>query len=608
MAEADFNVIVIGAGAGGPVVAKELAAQGLDVLVLEGGSRFLDPESEWNHLENDAQNPTDGFFRVGPADRQTSAWIRETPQNSFIFQVSGVGGTTLHYFGNHPRAAAGVFRGYDRADANAYDRAHQFPFSYEELIPYFERTEAILPVAPAAMGTKEKVWLEGASKVIGRDGQPLAFEPTNDITRDSYRAQPNAILQPEGKAARGNARDDPSFATFPEARGCTFCGYCFQGCYEPRNAPRNLIAKRSTDNSYVPMMLTADAWGPMGAKPAELRADAFVTKIETGEGGDRGRTATGVTYRDTNSGEMTTVTGDVVVMAGGPTENPRLWLNSGLPNSNDWVGRGATDHFFDYVTGVFPDRIPTNSSLGTGSSARADFPGRGGLENVGLPPALQAFSAQFSDAGMQGFYTNGLNDRAGADHVGRPVGKDLLRVMENIDRVLSVLVITDDDVEFQNQVSTSTMLPPDEHGPIPKLVFNGRRRSARTAANRAFLNRKAVELLRAAGAEEVYRVAFPPLFLHGMTTMRMGESARDSVVDEHGEAREVSGLFIADSSSLANALGGPNPVATVQAIATRTAEFIFQDRFEGDPFVAGDNSPVSSIDDKVTQAVIDRGL
>ena len=56
------DVIVIGAGGGGPVVAKELAARGLDILILEAGPRFADPEKEWTHFELDANG---GFFRFG---------------------------------------------------------------------------------------------------------------------------------------------------------------------------------------------------------------------------------------------------------------------------------------------------------------------------------------------------------------------------------------------------------------------------------------------------------------------------------------------------------------------------------------------------------------
>ena len=62
------DAIVIGAGGGGAVVAKELAGRGLDVLLLEGGPRHQEPEQEWSHFENDSQNPATGFFRVGPGD------------------------------------------------------------------------------------------------------------------------------------------------------------------------------------------------------------------------------------------------------------------------------------------------------------------------------------------------------------------------------------------------------------------------------------------------------------------------------------------------------------------------------------------------------------
>ena len=50
------DVIVVGAGGGGAVIAKELAERGLDVLLLEAGARFADPERDWTHFESDANN------------------------------------------------------------------------------------------------------------------------------------------------------------------------------------------------------------------------------------------------------------------------------------------------------------------------------------------------------------------------------------------------------------------------------------------------------------------------------------------------------------------------------------------------------------------------
>jgi ferredoxin len=117
------------------------------------------------------------------------------------------------------------------------------------------------------MGTKEAFFFRGAEML----GLPL--NTTKDITRDSFRPQENAILQPGGTAGRTT---DASRLVWPEAQGCTLCGYCVEGCYEPRQAPRNLKAKRSTDDSYVPMALTASRWQP-GGRDVMLLTDAFAT-------------------------------------------------------------------------------------------------------------------------------------------------------------------------------------------------------------------------------------------------------------------------------------------------------------------------------------------
>ena len=105
-------MIVVGAGGGGPVVAKELAARGLDVLLLEAGAGFEHSEREWSHFENEANNPATGVFRFGPGDRTQPPWARDLPQNCFLWQTAGVGGSTVHYFANSPRAMPGAFSDY----------------------------------------------------------------------------------------------------------------------------------------------------------------------------------------------------------------------------------------------------------------------------------------------------------------------------------------------------------------------------------------------------------------------------------------------------------------------------------------------------------------
>jgi choline dehydrogenase-like flavoprotein len=160
---------------------------------------------------------------------------------------------------------------------------------------------------------------------------------------------------------------------------------------------------------------------------------------------------------------------------------------------------------------------------------------------------------------------------------------------------------------MQNGISLSSSFPPDEHGAVPRIEIRHRSRSARTVANREFLVGKAVELLRSLGATKVCRINKPPFVIHCHSTMRMGASAADSLLDGGAEARWVKRLFVADNSALANGLGGPNPTLTTQALATRTAEKIFRRCFDGDPWVRKE-APVSSVDPAVTRAVIERRL
>jgi choline dehydrogenase-like flavoprotein len=511
------DVIVVGAGGGGPVVAKELAGRGLDVLLLEAGPRHADPRRTCAHVDDVADDPS-----------------------PCLWQLSGVGGTTQHYFGNSPRAYPGVFADYNGIDAGAYDVAHRFPFDYPDLIPYYAWVEATLPVQTAAGGTRESVFFRGAETL----GIPVQKAKTT--TRDSYRPQENAILR---------------------------SGHRSPGRRAPAGTPRNQLPNRSTDNSYVPMALTADVWAASsGGRPVTLITGAFVTQVHVepryGE-----LTAFGVSWRDDATGDRHREDAVVVVLAGGCTETPRLWLNSGLPNPNGWVGRGYTDHFLDLVVGRFDER--TGNAERVGSSARCDFPGRGSLENVGsIGPEL----------------VDTLRDRLG----GEP------------DEWLNVLVITDDDVEARNRV-TLPARPAGAQGTASRVRFPPQQRSTRTLANRELLVGKAVELLRGAGAREVLRIDGAPLILQVQSSMRMGTSDDDSVLDESAEARWVKRLFVADNSALANGLGGPNPTLTTQALATRTAERIFRRYFGGPPWV-GQEAPVVSTDQRISDRLAELGV
>lgn len=542
---ADYDVIIIGAGGGGPVTAKELAEQGLRVLQLEAGPHHEDPESDFTHSESDAANVISGYFRWGPSDRSRSPWVRRMVGAGLITQIAGVGGTTLHYYGNSPRAyPLAVERG-------------NWPMPYEDLIPYYERVESILPaIRDPRLPTKDAWVCYGADQL----GYPEL--PGRDVHGAGWRPQYNAILPP-GYAGEGT--------------GCNQCGHCFEGCMHPHGAPVEQKAKRSTNISYVPLARSHTGY--------ELITDAFVTGILTSEEGG-GLVASGVEWRRVLDGGTRTATAEVVVLAAGCIESPRLWLNSGLPNSNDAVGRYLTLHWFDYVIGTFDH--PVHPEVGQNSQSRIEFPGIGCLETAGNGPGKSGF-ANYTFSNAWGADGNSADEPW--DTRGHLVGEAMHRAMDAYDRSIAVLVLTDDEIHAENRVHLADDWPEDEHGPVPKVQYTPTEESDR---RRDELSRHAAEIVRAAGAKRVHRADWPPLYLHMQSSMRMGRDPSTSVVDGNQEAHEVKRLFITDASSLPDGLGGPNPTLTNQMFATRTAEYIATTYFDRDPFVevgAGRTTP-----------------
>lgn len=565
----DPDVIVIGAGGGGAVIAKELGEKGLRVLVLEAGpwfgnSRWPEPNrdkganisaspvdldigllrEQYTKYEDDMNNLIAGKLRWGPADSRRAPWSRNLSEAGFVWQSSGVGGTTQIYLANSPRAFPA-----------SVDRV--WPLSYRELIPYYERVEATLPVEFAPAASKEELFYYGAQKA----GWKLI--PTLDVTAPGYRPQPNAILLPNPNLMNPAV----PLEQLSRMEGCTLAGHCINGC--PHGPSVDKVAKRSTLVSYIPLALRT---GRVAVRP-----NAFAVKVVTEAQPAEGVRAVGVVVRDTWTGEEEELRAQTVIMAAGAIETPRLWLNSGLPY-NPWVGRGLVNHEIDWVTGMFDERDLTailgcpdvNPYVGHSSGGRLDYPGLGSLLVTGLSPGL---TSSMSFALSQAGYTS----RAAAFREwslyseGRVAGPELQRWMEQYKRTLSIAILADDDVDPRNGVSVDPGSR-DEHGPIPVIRYVPGQRARQ---RREGLLKIAVDILRKAGAGRVLHTNWPTsLMIHMEGTMRMG-----MVVDENGEAYQVKRLYIADNSIHFNGLGGANPTLTTQALATRTAEKLVRKYF-----------------------------
>ncbi|MNI00740.1 6'''-hydroxyparomomycin C oxidase [compost metagenome] len=560
----DADVIVIGSGGGGAVAAKELGEAGLKVLVLEAGpwygnKQWANPNSErggewssdykdldvgiykkiFNAYENNMNDLVSGVFRFGPADRRRTPWHRVMRQKGEIWQLSGVGGTTQLYWSQSPRA-------FPLAVDNIW------PISYRELIPYYEKAEATLPVQFAPTTPKEELFYYGAKKA----GWPLI--PTLNVTTPGYRPNPNAIL-PTNEHLMDQSY---SLEQLSNMEGCTLKGNCVNGCTTGSSVDK--IAKRSTLVSYVPLALKTGN--------VAIRPNSFVIKLLTAQDPKEGLRATGVQFRDTWTGEIGELTARTVVMAAGCIESPRLWLNSGLPY-NEWVGRGLTNHCFDWVAGVFDEKdlmsimgLPAvYPYAGHTSGARVDIPGTGIFQVSCLSPGLMSFLTYgFSEAGYDAL--NPPEPGAPWDIHGRVVGPQLKELMMNYSRTMSILILTDDETLYRNRVQVDPLLK-DENGPIPVMHYTP---SPKTLKRRDQLARYASETLKQAGARKIIRSDTPfGSMIHLESTMRMGY-----VTDTNCEAYQVRRLFIADNSVHFNGIGGPNPTLTTQALATRTAEKI----------------------------------
>ena len=540
MALKHVNAVVIGAGAGGGVVAKELACAGLSVVLLERGKWYTAFDCRKDDLRNQRTTPLGCGF--GPDDERYRRVVVEADGREEIVKPSNwaynnnaacVGGGTFSYGAMawrfmendfHMKSVYGAVEGSTLAD---------WPISYAELEPYYEKAEweigvsgddsgnvfkaprkKALPMPPLAPGTEHEV-LEGAAKRLGL--HPFHIP----MLRNS--------VPYNGRGA------------------CMRCRWCVGFACE-------VDAKNGTHNTVIPKALAS--------RNCDLRTECIVKQIMTD---GRGR-ATAVTYFDAE-GRLEEQTADVVVVSASATESARLLLNStsrlfpnGLGNRYDWVGRNLQGHAYTGAMGLMESEV--YDDIGPGASIAICDYNHGNPGLVGGALLCNEFiRLPIHFAGM---VPPGA-PRWGAAHKEyvRKYYKHSIIVMGPVQE----MPVFDARVQVDPKVK-------DDWG-IPVARLSGQRH-AMDLVTAKYVAGKAEAWLREAGAVQTWQ-RLPGAGLsggqHQAGTCRMGDDAKSSVVNRNCQLHDVDNVFVVDGSvHVTN--GGFNPVLTIMAIAYRASEFI----------------------------------
>jgi len=524
------GVLVIGAGASGSIATRYLAEAGFDVVCLEQGDwvnadEYPGDKPEWELLAQKQWHPN-------PNVRNRSADYPCETSNSDVnpLMFAGVGGSTILWAAHWCRQVPSDFR------VRSLDGiADDWPFTYEDLRPYYERVEKDLGVSGM---TGDPAYPKGK-------GYPLPALPINEMGRKAAEGM-NALGWHWWPAA--NAIPSQAYGNLAQ---CVRYGTCLTGCPEG--------SKASMDLTHWPSALEHKARLVTGARVHEVTVN------------DDG-IATGALYFDRDGNEHRQ-TADVVVICANGVGTSRLLLMStssrfpdGLANSSGLVGKRLMMHPYAAVVGFYEDNLrswmgPSGQMIQSMQFYETDSSRdyvRGAKWNVmptGGPLGLRA-----------GYGGGPVEERWGAAHH--------RSMKEQFGHGFEWGIIAEDLPEESNHISLDPDLKDSDGLPAPKVNYTN---SENTRQMLDFHIERAKEAHEAAGAK---KTVVTPLMRdsgwHLLGTCRMGDDSATSVVDQYGRSHDVPNLYIYDGSVFPTS-SGVNPTATICAVAQRSVEHLVQE-------------------------------
>lgn len=528
---------IVGSGAAGGTLARELAMAGHSVVLFERGPRHTQVSFEHDELKywfqfglmNDPKHQPQSF-RTKPSE------VAQPPPPGMLppaWYAQTVGGSTTHFTANYWRLHQIDFRERSALGPIAGTGFADWPISYEELEPYYTKVD----------------WEVGVSGLAGaHPNEPPRSRP---YPMPPLPVKSSGVLFERGARKLGLHPHPAPMAIasvpFRNRPGCIHCGFCIgYGC--------EVAAKSSTLYTMIP---EAEA-----TNRCEVRALSYVFRVPTNAAGR----VTGVHYFDAAKREHFQKARAVILSANG-AETARLLLASesarfphGLANGSGLVGKYLMYNTYAEIDAEFEHPLNEFKSVQVtrilhdyyDSDPKRGYYGGGGLDaRIGPAPLGWAL---FTPEGMPNW------------------GPELKQRLEAFPRSMKIATHGTSLARETNSVSLDPVLRDDWGQPSIRVTYEDH---PDDLANARFLQDRAMEIMDAAGALKTWRQPILPTTggPHLLGTCRMGNDPASSVVDRHHRAHDVPNLFICDGSSLVTSSRG-QPTMTIQALAFRAADHV----------------------------------
>lgn len=317
---ASHEVIVVGSGAGGGMMTHTLTQAGVNVLMLEAGSKY-DPETETNMFGTNQEAPLRGEGTpdkgMGYYDANVGGYAlpgEPYTGNFRWWRARMLGGRTNHWGRMVPRYGPDDFK---MSTNTGWEI--DWPVSYEDMAPYYDRVETLMGV----FGPDENEAVRNSpmppnhirQKPPAPRASELIFEKACKELGWPVHASPTAILTEQ----------------LGDRAACFYATNCIRGC-----------SIGAAFDSVTALIKPAQKTGKL-----TIVANAVVYQVEMDE---TGKVARGVRYIDKETGERRAVYAKVVVLAASTMETCRILLNSktdkapdGLGNSSGLLGKYLSD-------------------------------------------------------------------------------------------------------------------------------------------------------------------------------------------------------------------------------------------------------------------------